>query len=73
MLPNGQKYYSESLKHWNPVGGAKPEWEFKQPHFSEKLAPIEEEPMTDYELEIYRYWFDGFRDIKDFDLKNTTH
>jgi hypothetical protein len=74
LLANGQKYYSEALKHWNPVEGAKPQWEFKQPHVNEKkLAPVEEETMTDYELEIYRYWFDGFRDIEEFDLKNTTH
>ena len=32
-----------------------------------------EEEITDYELEIYKYWFDDFTDIERLDLVSATH
>ena len=34
---------------------------------------IPEEPMSDYEIGIYKSWDPNFKSIVDFDLQHTTH
>lgn len=58
-------YMSEALRAWEPRANP-PSWGSKQ---NIGLKDIPEEEMTEYELDIYRSWFPGFRSIEDFDLQ----
>ena len=59
-------YRSEALQGWEPRADP-PRWASKSEDSG--LKDIPEEEMTEYELEIYRTWFEGFGSIEDFDLQ----
>ena len=61
-------YSSEALRSWEPKTDP-PRWTSK----SAEPDDIPEEEMTDYELEVYRSWFPGFRSIEYFDLQQAQH
>jgi hypothetical protein len=63
-------YRSEALQAWDPRSDP-PRWVYKQDESGRRNIP--EEEMTEYELEIYRSWFPGFRSIEDFDLQKAQH
>ena len=66
-------YHSAALKNWDPTS-VEGKWVYAGDAEGELVqTEIAEEPMSEYEVDIYKSWDPNFKSIEDFDLQHKTH